>query len=279
MKTKIEGVAIANDDYHNGEGVSHSALQVFRQDPRKYEARYIKGEITRDRKDYFDFGSAVHELALLGSEARIKLIPDAVLSASGSKAGKTWKEYEAENKDFLLLKDAEFSSVKRCVDSIYDHPLASKLLACDGRPEEMYSHFDETFELELKCKPDKPCFTPAGLLIVDIKTTEDASDAGFSRSVDNYRYYHQAYYYTRILAACGYDVIDFMFIAVEKSPPYVVNVFALDSEYLTMAAQDIESALSDMAERYRSGVWTPYHQEKARRLSPRNYLQFRNQYQ
>ena len=148
--TAVSGQAIDNEAYHvSTPGISHSGLQVFRDDPRKYHYRYILGNYDRERKDYFDFGSAVHELALLGTKANIKLIPEEVLSKSGSKAGAAWKEFEAEHRRSLLLKQADFDSVMRCVDSIFEHPLASKLLACDGEPEQMYCYEDKNLDLML----------------------------------------------------------------------------------------------------------------------------------
>lgn len=276
--TQTVGQEIDNAVYHKLPGVSYSGLQVFRDDPRKYHDRYILGNYDRERKDYFDFGSAVHEIALLGKSASVKLIPEAVLSKSGSKAGAAWKEFEAEHADFLLLKQPEFDSVMRCVDAIYAHPLASKLLVCDGQPEQMYAYEDKTLELRLKCKPDKPCFTPQGLFICDIKTTDSTSDAGFVASIENYHYYHQAYFYRKVMRGCGLEVEDFFFIAVGKSRPHCVSVFSLDDEYYEAAKEDVENALLDLAERHRSGIWHPYNWDKARRLKPRNFLRYRNEY-
>ena len=70
-------------------------------------------------------------------------------------------------------------------------------------------------------------------LIVDLKSTEDASAAGFSRSCANYRYHVQAAYYLDIAnAVMDRRFTAFVFIAVEKSPPYQVAVYHADYEMI-----------------------------------------------
>jgi hypothetical protein len=279
MKTAMQGEEIDNAVYHTSPGVSHSALQVFRRDPREYKYVYIDGNYDRERKDYFDFGSAVHEMALLRSDANICVIPDEVLSSSGSKAGKAWKEFEAENSGKLLLKQRDFDSVVRCVESIYKHPLAGKFLACDGVPEQMYSYVDANLELKLKCKPDKPAITPHGTVIVDLKTTDNPSAKSFVNSIVSYNYDCQQYFYERVLRALGHDIIKFVFIVVGKNPPHPVNVFSINEEDMGKATEIVENALGEMAERYRANYWMPYNADKITKLSlPRN-SQYRTEYQ
>lgn len=277
--TIIQGQEIANDDYHQSPGVSHSGMQVFRRDPREYEYRYIQGNYDRERKDYFDFGSAVHEVALLGSDAGICVIPQEVLSSSGSKAGGAWKQFEAENSGKLLLKQQDYDSVIRCVSSIHSHPLAGKLLACDGSPEQMYSYDDPNLELKLKCKPDKPAFTTKGCVVVDLKTTDDPSAKSFVNSIVSYHYDCQQYFYTKVLKQLGFNVIDFIFVAVGKKPPHPVNVYSINSDDLGHAEIIVENALAEMAERYRANDWMPRNMDQKKVLSLPRYSQYRTDYQ
>jgi len=275
----MQGETIENEVYHVTPGVSHSGLQVFREDPRLYKYRYLDGNYDIERKDYFDFGSAVHELALLRSDANIVQIPQKVLSSNGAKSGGAWKQFEAENKGKLLLKSQDMEAVLACVKSIYEHPLASKFLACDGEPEQMYSVVDANLELKLKCKPDKPCITPHGIVICDLKTTDNPSPKSFANSVVSYNYDCQQYFYQRVLRAMGHDVIKFVFVVVGKTAPYPVNVFEINEQDMAMAATIVENALSELAERYRANDWMPYNQDKIKVLSLPRYSQYRTEYQ
>lgn len=61
--------------------------------------------------------------------------------------------------------------------------------------------------------------------IVDLKTTLDASPAGFAKSVAKFRYHVQRAHYSE-----GFDIGNFVFVAVEKTPPYLVAVYVLDEQ-------------------------------------------------
>lgn len=272
------GQEIDNEDYHAGPGVSNSALKVLRNDPREYHWQYVLGNRDRERKDYFDFGSAVHDIALLGSHANICVIPQDVLSASGSRAGKAWKEFEADNVGKLLLKQADFDSVMACVKSLHDHPLAGKLLACEGPAERMFTHDDPLLELRLKCKPDKLALTPKGTVIVDLKTTESVNPSAFVRSIVSYDYDCQRYFYERVLKARGMEIVDFVFVAVSKSRPHCVNCFSISDDDMTTAADMTENSLQELAERYRANDWQPSFTNKVVRLSLPRYAQNRSDY-
>lgn len=77
-------------------------------------------------------------------------------------------------------------------------------------------------------------------LIVDIKTTRDASPGAFARSAASYGYLHQAAWYMRA-AAClhasgqGPKVSDYIMVAVEMEAPYAVGLYRLSSDDLKAA--------------------------------------------
>ena len=112
------GYEVSNEDYHASPGVSNSQLKDFARDPRLYHHKYLSGNYKQERKSYFDFGSAVHDLCLLGDNSSIALIPDDVLSKTGAKSGAAWKEFEASNAGKLLLKASEYAAVERCVAAV-----------------------------------------------------------------------------------------------------------------------------------------------------------------
>jgi hypothetical protein len=265
-------------EYHDGPGVSNSGLKIFRDDVRLYHHQYVLGNRQQERKDYFDFGSAVHEVALLGDDSNIVVISEDVLSSDGSKRGKAWKQFEAENAGKLLLKPHERDAVMACVGSIKQHPIASKFLSCEGPAECAFYAKDQSLELTLKCKPDKLAVTKRGVVIVDLKTTESVNPSSFARSITQYEYDHQQVFYERVLEMCGVEVIDFVFIAVSKQPPYLVNCFSIAPDDLQFARTNTENALTDLAERYRYDNWLPKSFDKIISLSLPSYAKYRNEY-
>jgi len=66
--------------------------------------------------------------------------------------------------------------------------------------------------------------------VIDLKSTEDASEAGFARSVATYRYHVQHAHYASAFQSLGHELRAFLFVAVEKAAPFAANVMCLDAD-------------------------------------------------
>lgn len=80
-------------------------------------------------------------------------------------------------------------------------------------------------------------------LIVDIKTTRDASPGAFSRSAAAYGYVHQAAWYMRAAAhlnAIGQcpKIADYLIVAIEMEAPHAVGLYRVSGDDLTAADLD-----------------------------------------
>lgn len=273
------GVDIASDDYHTSPGVSNSSTKVFREDPQLYHYRYVLRNYDQERKDAFDFGSAVHDVCLLQDESRIVRIPESVLSKSGSKAGAAWKDFEAENAGKLLIKSDDYQAIQDCADAVRSHPVAGKLLDTNGPAEQMFWTEDRDLGLRLKCKPDKLVVMPSGqVIIVDLKTTESVNPGAFARSIVAYEYDCQRYFYERVLKACGLEIGGFVFVAVRKTPPYSVACYSISDDDMTTAMDIVEQCLVRMAECYATGDWLPKNRDQILSLTLPRYHQNRGDY-
>jgi exodeoxyribonuclease VIII len=141
--------------------------------------------------------------------------------------------------------------------AVHGHPAAAYLLSLPGKAETTHMWTDEATGLQCKCRPD--WLVDDGSLIVDLKTTEDASPAGFRKSIANFRYHVQASWYLDGLEhATGRRPEQFIFICVEKKPPHAVAVYAADVE---MVAAGQVTATRDMlllAECRDADYWPAY---------------------
>ncbi len=275
-RVETKSLTISNAEYHALPGVSASRLKVFLRDPREYWYQFLSGQYKPEAKAEFDFGSAVHSIALEKDRSGIIEIPDSVLSASGSRAGNAWKAFAAENADKILLKPKDYQRVIECIDSIANHPVANHLLNVDvGAVEIAHQVVDDDLELMLRCKPDKLIVNT----LVDLKTTATGTrPKQFARSVANFGYHVQEYFYRRVLRACGIEVERFVFIAVSTEPPYTVDCYSLSAEFLRLAQTAVENALEDLAERTRENRWYPLSFQSIVELSPPNFLKYDGEY-
>lgn len=242
---------LPNASYHISPGISKSGLDKIAQSPMHYK-EYIRAKLAGESEDSkaLRVGSAVHSLILEPEKEdfiRVK-----------SRLTKEGKAIIEANPDKLILSDDEYLLVDAIADSVGCHPFASKILEADGETETSF-YWQHELGMLCKCRPDYLRFDG---LIVDIKTTEDASPEGFARSSEKYRYYVQtAFYRQGIEAVTGMKVEGFVFIAVEKSPPYAVACYLADQDMIAAGDYEVNRCLNIYKNCLEKDEWPGYPQE------------------
>lgn len=245
---------LSNEAYHSGPGISKSHLPVMAKSARAYWATYmaqdrIKKEPTADMV----LGTAIHAAVLE---------PD--LFADGYKVGpvvdRRTKAGKAEWEDFLLLSaGCEILTpemYKTCLnvrDAVYAHPKAKILFREGGQSELSAFAADEETGLLLKCRPDR--MSPTGHMI-DLKSINDASEDGFTRAMVNFEYALQPPFYADVWkAATGETIPDFIFVAVEKTPPYDIGIYWMSKDDIDFARAKYRRLLLRIAECRQQNEW------------------------
>ena len=94
---------------------------------------------------------------------------------------------------------------------------------------------------------------------MDLKTTTDASPAGFARAVERYRYHVQAAYALDGWPQAGGGLADqFIFVVVEKAPPYAMGLYDLSAVLLDAARALYRRDLATAAECLTRQHWPGY---------------------
>lgn len=182
------------------------------------------------------------------------------LNANG-KHVRLWSDIKAEwekvNEHRTILNPEQWKTIHAMRDALMAHPAANALLTgIKGKAEKSVYWIDATTGVLCRCRPD---WWRDDNLIVDLKTTEDASPEGFARSIAKFRYDVQDAFYTDgVQQATGKRPKAFVFIAVEKKPPYGVGVYVLDAETKDLGRAQYQHDLRVYAECVRSGVWPGY---------------------
>lgn len=138
-----------------------------------------------------------------------------------------WDAWEIEAAGKIEISADDAAKVEAIRDAVMLHPVAGALFV-GGMAEATAVWIDPA--TGLLCKSRMDYWRPDISVIGDLKTTEDASPAGFARSVAKYRYAVQDAHYAAGAQAAGHDRPAFLFVAVEKEPPYAVAVYQLDRE-------------------------------------------------
>lgn len=166
-------------------------------------------------------------------------------------------EWQQNNPGRMVLSPEQWEQLHAMASAVHSHPAAGALLtSVPGEAEKSVYWIDAATGVLCRCRPD---WWRDDNVIVDLKTTEDASPEGFAKSMANYRYDVQAaYYLDGIQQATGKRPKAFVFIAVEKKPPFAVGVYVLDSDSLELGGAQYRADLRVFAECERSGDWPGY---------------------
>jgi hypothetical protein len=206
----------------------------------------------------FDLGKAAHTLAL-GTGAGV-IVVDA--NSWQTKAAKEAKA-EAYALGGIPVLAADFQRVTDMVAAIKAHPVAGALILAEGDAEQSLFWIDQATGVWCRARHDKAIRDRNGrLVIVDLKTCENAADAGIQKSVANYGYHQQGAHYSDAAVALGLgEDPGFVFIFVEKSPPHLINVVQLDDEAMEVGRRRNAAALRIYAECTKTGEWPGYDPE------------------
>lgn len=138
-----------------------------------------------------------------------------------------WDAWAIEAAGKIEISADDAAKVEAIRDAVMLHPVAGALFV-GGMAEATAVWIDPA--TGLLCKSRMDYWRPDISVIGDLKTTEDASPAGFARSVAKYRYAVQDAHYGEGVLHTVQHRANFLFVAVEKEPPYAVAVYQLDRE-------------------------------------------------
>jgi hypothetical protein len=156
---------------------------------------------------------------------------------------------------------AEHEQVLGMAKALAEHPVASALFDPDsGKPEQSLFWRDERHDVMRRARLDwLPFATDGRMIIPDYKSCVSAEPSSFAKSVWNYGYYMQAAWYLDTVLALGLaERAAFVFVAQEKTPPYVVSVFELDADALDFGRRRNDQALEVYAECTATDTWPAY---------------------
>lgn len=259
---------LSPERYHlDTDYIGKTGLDYVNRSPKHFWEQYLNPE--RPPEDEQTpaqaFGSLVHCLVLEPEKfnRRYEIVPFEM-----SKKGGEWAKFKAEHQHKTLIETHHHEAALCIKGAIEKHPEAGRLLTpSHGIAEKPMWARDPITGVLVKIKPDFHN-TKLGAFI-DVKTTGDASYERFARDVFNLRYHVQDAFYTDVAAWAGTPVRAFVFIAVEKQPPYEVAVYVLDDDSRELGRAAYRENLNTYAACLKSGIWHGYDPAiKSMRLPP-----------
>lgn len=247
---------VSEDVYHARElGVaSKSGLDELSKSPAHYHS-WVAGAHGKSGAA-LRFGQALHCAILTPGLCASRYVAEPDFGDCRKKENKALRdEWLAEHGDKVRISDDDYWTIEGIQKSIQSHPIASKLLR-DGSSEVSLSWVDEV--TGVRCKARVDYWVPSKHLAIDLKTTSDASPDAFARSIYNYRYHVQEAFYRRGFEACGEQIDAFVFLAVEKVPPFALAVYMLDSNAVNAGLNVAVRDMTTLAKCLSTNTWPGY---------------------
>ncbi len=245
-------LSMTAEQYRAASGVSNSDREWIAppRTPMHFRAK-MDGLIVDEETPAKRIGTITHRCILEPEtmEGAFHIKPQGMNFAT--KEGKEWKA--ARDRSFPIISLEEANSIKSMAQAVWRHPTASRILK--GADFER-SAFAMDGDLLLKARFD--CLPKTGNVIADLKTIESADLESVEKAMFNYAYFKQAAHYLRVanLLALGRDA--FVFIFVEKSPPFAVACYQLADEVIRAGEMLVERDLQLLRNCMASNKWPGY---------------------
>jgi hypothetical protein len=258
-----------DDEYHaDKDHISASALKKLKISP----AHYKEEEEPETESEALLFGSAYHSFILepekfeeeyyIFSDQAIceALIGEGYKSPRSTKAYKEWEESEMRIiDDKKVITKVSMERIKAMKEKLMRHTYA-KMLLSNGVNEQGYMGEIETEAgmIQVKFKPDH--VIEGKKIIVDLKTTIDASIDGFTRHSAELDYHIQASFYSDLMEKIAGDdrPYKFFFIAQEKKSPYAFNIFESSPQFISQGRFEYEMLLQLYKYCIDNNIWPGY---------------------
>ncbi len=239
-------------DYFALPHASKSKLTTLKRCPELYKLEYIDHAIEREETEQMKFGSLVHCLTLEPEQFELRYYVAAKVDRR-TKEGKATAAQQEIDADGKIVIDMEFYR-KACkiADAVFaNEQVGPVLLSSLGEPEVFLS-----FKWSgLDCKAKIDWLTMCGDLIIDIKTSQNASPESFAKSVIEYGYHRQAAFYSEAVLQNRGVLPRFIFAVVSTTEPYLCGCYELDSNALDIGRIEIEALIQELKQRTESNDW------------------------
>lgn len=220
-------------EYRQIQGVRRSALWKISESPQKFHWAESNPEPPTPA---MIFGTMVHKL-LLEPESfpdEFAVVPDCDRRTKEGKAIYEAFMQSLEGHDVTLVSSEDYQTALAMVEAAKASPYVERLLV--GEHEKAIVWADDLTGETCKSRLDSLGDVNGKPLIVDYKTTTDASTDEFMRTAIRLGYDFQAAFEIEAIKhgtdICKDDDPIFVFIVQEKKAPYAVNILAADPLFI-----------------------------------------------
>lgn len=246
-----------NQQYHaDTTRLSNSMLSILKRSPKLFYGYYVSKSLSiPESTESMALGSMVHTMLLEPQEFenRYAVCPPC------DRRTTVGKKIHA---DFLatlgpkteLVKHDDMMLAAACCEAMHSHADLTEVIEAtwDRRIVEQRIDF-QVAGVDMRCKPDYLSIEAA--VVVDVKTTKDASPIEFAKSIAGYGYHRQAWLYQEAVYQKHNIACRFIFAVVCTEPPFEVACYELSDAAMAAGGREVFALLDEFRSRSESGDW------------------------
>jgi len=240
------------DEYKNWDAVNNSLLSTLLSRSPAHAKEYKDNPPEKTEAFYFGEGWHCHALEPKYFEERYAVAP---ICDKRTKEGKSiWAEFVETQNGKSIIKAEGYSLMQFMTEAIKRqviHRFIEK-----GEAEVCIVWNDKRTGLLCKARLDYVHRKQA--VIIDLKSTRDASKDAFSKAIYNYGYYQQGAWYCDGWRTLTDIMPAFTFLAVEKTPPYAPAAYELAAKDIIAGRLAYRKALKIYKDCLKTDTWPGY---------------------
>lgn len=245
---------IENDEYHSSMGLSRSALMEFKRSPFHYWHKHLADTDNRvEPSSAMVMGNLVHTMVLEPHkfDAEFVLRPQMDRRTNAGKMAFNAFTMSLQGRQGVTYEQVEEADAIQ--KAIRNQSLCGALLM-DCKIEQSIYFTHEGTGIQCKVRPDAWNNT----IVVDLKTTNDASFRAFQSSAFKYGYFLQAGMIHQGLASIGLSLEKFVFMVAEKESPHAVALYVLDDEAIDFGVNQFNTLIESFAQCQQNDKWPSF---------------------
>lgn len=210
-------------EYRKHPAISRSELFKISESPEKF--KYYQ-EHPEEPTPALLFGRLFHSMALQPEKVWEEFAVYPKIDRRTKEGKEAFAKFEAESVGKTIVTAEMVEQAEAMCYALNKNDFVKKLLK--GEKEKPFFWTDEMTGEKCKCRTDVLTEIGENLIIVDLKSTDCAETESFIRSAIKYGYdFQSAMYADGVKANTGKEPL-FVFIAIEKKPPYAINILQAD---------------------------------------------------
>jgi exodeoxyribonuclease VIII len=248
-------------EYHASPGVSNTMLSDLARSPAHcWALHHAPGRPARKTTPAMNAGTLLHTLVLEPEK-----VPGAYIVRPDGLDGRTkeGKEWAAQAGGLTVLSAEQYATAEAQRDAIFAVPELAALLNA-GHSEVSCFWRDEATDLPCRMRADWVSNVVNGrVVLLDLKSTNDASPEGFAKTMARFGYHRQAAHYSTGYAnADCVEVVNFVFGVVTQEYPFIAAAYSIAADALEQGQDECATLLETYAQCQRTGVWPAFHSQQ-----------------